>query len=371
MPINVFANNSSSYDNGNKIDTSSFVQKPYLRHNYIEANIEEDIDLKNQFRIKNLPDTISIKEAASKNYVDNELNDPSIIKSNNPHPDIDLNYKNIINVGLIEINCWPEYGDQVTSKLYVDNFVRKSVDESTLLRLDLDENLNLDEQDSILLYSTLSSLETGIELSRTKIELPTKNYVDKKFDDPSIINTTHVDFDDKNLNNVRFIKVNSFPAIPEHLTAKIYVDNAISSIVDESSLLRLDPEEKLNLDEQDSICLNSTLTSPQTIIEIPTKSYVDSLHEINRNRRDLSSVFNDQDNEFDDNKLTNLDSVTVNGNPSSDNELANKKYIDDELDKNTIVRFNQTLQNYSKVSIGNNTHNLTKYDKIQIIDITN
>ena len=44
MPTNVFGNGSSSYDNGNKIDTSLFVQKPYLRTNYIESNIEEDID---------------------------------------------------------------------------------------------------------------------------------------------------------------------------------------------------------------------------------------------------------------------------------------------------------------------------------------
>ena len=27
-----------------KIDTSLFVQKPYLRTNYLESNIEEDID---------------------------------------------------------------------------------------------------------------------------------------------------------------------------------------------------------------------------------------------------------------------------------------------------------------------------------------
>ena len=79
------------------------------------------------------------------------------------------------------------------------------------------------------------------------------------------------------------------------------------------------------------------------------------MHEINRNKRDLSSVFNEQDNEFDNNKLTNLDSVTVNRNPNLDNELANKKYIDDELDKNTVLRINQTLQNYLKVSVGNDT----------------
>ena len=47
-----------------------------------------------------------------------------------------------------------------------------------------------------------------------------------------------------------------------------------------------------------------------------------------------------------------------------------RNVFEDELDKNTIVRFNQTLQNNLEVSVGNNTYNLTKYDKIQIIDLT-
>ena len=51
MAINVFGIISSSYDNCIKIHTSLFVQKPYLRTKYIESNIEEDIDLINQFRI--------------------------------------------------------------------------------------------------------------------------------------------------------------------------------------------------------------------------------------------------------------------------------------------------------------------------------
>ena len=72
MPINVFGN-SNSNDNGNEIDTGLLVQKPYLRSNYIEAYIEEDIDLKNQYRIKNLPDPISIREAASKVYLDRAI----------------------------------------------------------------------------------------------------------------------------------------------------------------------------------------------------------------------------------------------------------------------------------------------------------
>ena len=47
MPINVFGI-SYSNDNGNQFDTSLFVQKPYLKTNYLESNIEEDIDMKNQ-----------------------------------------------------------------------------------------------------------------------------------------------------------------------------------------------------------------------------------------------------------------------------------------------------------------------------------
>ena len=78
MPISVSGN--SFYSNDNKIDTSLFVQKIFLRTSYIEANLEEDLDLKNQYRIKNLPNPISIREKASKNYVDNKFSDPSIIE---------------------------------------------------------------------------------------------------------------------------------------------------------------------------------------------------------------------------------------------------------------------------------------------------
>ena len=112
--------------------------------------------------------------------------------------------------------------------------------------------------------------------------------------------------------------------------------------MDNSSILRLDPDERLKLVEQDSVILISALTSPKTMIELPTKSYVDSLHEINRKRRDLSSAINDQDNEFDKNILTNLDSVTVNRNPSSDNEVSNKKYVAVSVGGGTLLRFKQT-----------------------------
>ena len=156
----------------------------------------------------------------------------------------------------------------------------------------------------------------------------------------------------------------------EHLTPKYYVDQTIFYHVNEPSLLRLDPEEQLKPDEQDSIALNSTLTLPKTVIELPTKFYVDSLHENSRSRRDLLTVFNDQDNEFDNNKLTYLDIITNNRYPSSDKEVSNKKYVDDSISGSTIVRFNQTLENYLKVSVGNDTKFLTKYDKRQFTHTT-
>ena len=47
----------------------------------------------------------------------------------------------------------------------------------------------------------------------------------------------------------------------------------MSEAVVEPSLLRLNPDEKLT---QVSIILNSTLTSPKTVILLPTRNYVDS-----------------------------------------------------------------------------------------------
>ena len=268
MPINVFGNSSSSYDN-KKIDTWLFVQKPYLRTNYIESNIEEDIDIKNQYRIKNLHDPISKREAASKNYVDNLFNDPSIIKNN-----------------------------------------------------------------------------------------------------------AHIDLNDRNITNARFIQVNQLPQIDSHLIAKLYVDNAI----DESSLVRNNQDNDFgnyNLTNINSITLTKQAENDNEVI---TKAYVDQFHQENeRSRRDVGLDFynesadlvkNNQNNDLNYKKLTNLDSIKVNRNPNSDNELVRKKYLDDELDKNTKIRFNQTLQNYLKVSVGSDTYNLTKYDKIQLTDTT-
>ena len=118
MPINVFGKSTNNSDK--KIDISLFVQKPYLRTIYIESNIEENIVLKSHLRNKNLPDPISIKEPAPKQYVDNFFNDPT--KTKNPEH-IDLNDRNITNARVIQVNQSPQIDSHLTAKLYLDNAI--------------------------------------------------------------------------------------------------------------------------------------------------------------------------------------------------------------------------------------------------------
>ena len=117
MPNNVFGNSSNNSDN--KIDTNLFVQKPYLRRNYIESDVEENIDMKNRYRITNLTDPPSIREACSKNYVD------QIFRS-----DIDFNDVNLEKIKFVKVNYQPAVNEHLTPKIYVDN----KIDEATLVR---------------------------------------------------------------------------------------------------------------------------------------------------------------------------------------------------------------------------------------------
>ena len=211
MPLNVFGN-SSNNNNDNKIDTSLFVQKSYLRTNYIEANIEEDIDLKNQYRIKNLPDPINLQDACNKNYVDNSIDEISLVRNNK---DNDFGNYNLTNINSITLNGQAENDNQVITKAYVDQFHQEN------------------------------------ERSRRDFGL---------------------------------------------------------NFYNESNIL----------------------------------------------------VKNNQDNNLNDTKLTNINSITINNNPNDDDHVSNKKNVDDQLDKNTIVSFNETLQNFLKVSIGGDIYHLTK-----------
>ena len=82
--------------------------------------------------------------------------------------------------------------------------------------------------------------------------------------------------------------------------------------MDESSLLRLYPDEELKLHDHGSLFLISTLTSPKTLVEVPTQTYVVSLPGNDRNRRDMLTVYRDQDTEVDNRSLPQLDIISVN-----------------------------------------------------------
>ena len=61
VPINVL---DSTVETETLLDTSVFVQKQYLSTNYDESNFGEYIDMKNQLKIKNLPNLLDDKKAA-------------------------------------------------------------------------------------------------------------------------------------------------------------------------------------------------------------------------------------------------------------------------------------------------------------------
>ena len=160
------------------------------------------------------------------------------------------------------------------------------------------------------------------------------------------------------------------PAVGELSTAKYYVDQAISHSVDEPTLVRNNPDndfKTFNLSNISSITLNAQAGNENLVI---TKAYVNQFHKYNeRNGRDLGIDFykesnylvkNNQDNNFNDNNLKNLDSITVNRDPTSENELTNKKYVDDSLGGGNILRFYQAPEICLKVSVGDNIYNLAK-----------
>ena len=181
---------------------------------------------------------------------------------------------------------------------------------------------------------------------------------------------------DRNITNARFIQVNQLPQIDSNLAAKLYVDKTI----DEPSLVRTDQDNDFiynNFTNIISITLNTRAVNDNEVIP---KAYVDQFQQENeRSRRDLRMSFhneevdlvkNNQDNDLNDKKLKNLDKITVNRNPILNNEVSNKKYIDDQLNNNIILRFNETLENYLKVSVGIDTYYLNNYDNFQKTDTT-
>ena len=111
-----------------------------------------------------------------------------------------------------------------------------------------------------------------------------------------------MDLNDRNITNARFIQVNQLPQIDSHLTAKLYVDNAI----DETSLVRNIQDNDFsnhNLTNINTITLNTQAVNDDQVI---TKAYVDQFHQENeRSRRDLGIDFYDESSDLVKNNQVN------------------------------------------------------------------
>ena len=139
-----------------------------------------------------------------------------------------------------------------------------------------------------------------------------------------------------------FMKVNCYSTIGEYPRAEHHLDLSINA----PTLVRHKKGNDFN--DRSSSNISHKISSSQIIDDnqVATEMYVDSLSENNINRRDLSTAFNDHDNEFDNKKLTFLDGISVNRNPTIDKELS-KKIIDDELKKKL---FSDLINNCKAIS---------------------
>ena len=66
MPLDVFGNSPFSSEKGNKVVKYLIVQKLFLGTIYIESNMEDNFDMRNQFRTKNLRDPVKNTDAVCK-----------------------------------------------------------------------------------------------------------------------------------------------------------------------------------------------------------------------------------------------------------------------------------------------------------------
>ena len=133
MPISGFGD--SSKNSELKIDSSLFVQEPYLTTIYTEANIEEDIDMNIQKSIKSLPDPFSKRGGCSEKDTDSLSNNPRIMKKNS---DYDFNDMKLKNIKFVKVNCQPACIENFTPKKYVDD----TIDEKSSVRNNQDNDFD-------------------------------------------------------------------------------------------------------------------------------------------------------------------------------------------------------------------------------------
>ena len=70
-----------------------------------------------------------------------------------------------------------------------------------------------------------------------------------------------------------------------------------------------------------------------------------------------------QDDDFNNNTITSLDSFTLSRNPKLDEKANKKKYVDDTSGESFVLKFDETLKRFLNIRVGDTVHNLRKFRK--------
>ena len=212
--MNVFG--STSLTDQANLDTTLSVQKPYLRTNYIESDIEEDIDMKQKFKIKNLVDPINSNDAANKAYIDKKINESTLLRipTYEPLTNDYVTLKNVESNKVIELATTNYVKDAISVKNY--NKTNDSIDSVDIANHDF---------------------------TPTLLTLPTKQYMDEKNDERSLMRIPYYeDFQNEYIhlsNNI--IGQDIAFATTEYVDSKL-VNRARRSITENPDIMRQDLE---------------------------------------------------------------------------------------------------------------------------------
>ena len=412
--MNVFGS-TSSIGQAN-LDTTLFVQKTYLRTNYIESDMEEDIDMKQKFKIKNLVDPINSKDAANKAYIDRYINESTLLRipTYEPLTNDYVSLKNVESNKVIELATTNYVKDDISvkhyyktndtidsvdianqdftptiitlpTKQYIDsklvNRARRSITENPyIMRQDLEHTFasifiygnfyyihltgrfnassEVSPDDCLLGIPYTIFTVTGpnakvaqIHISALNVNIGTRYTLRFLIRSQSLKNIT---FGFAEQNSTEHTSTYDFKVIEStatHTNAKefnVFIDLsslAINETVEIAALYieALNTSDQINenmyLKFQHKVIISDNPTNENDLV---TKKYVDS--NINNNK----IVRNNQVNNFNNNIISNI------GNPSNANDAVTKNYVDNDT---TIVRNNQ-VNNFNN-NIISNIGNLT------------
>ena len=211
--MNVFGSTSST--GSTNVDTTLFVQKPYLRTNYIESDMEEDIDMKQKFKIKNLVDPTNDFDAANKSYIDKNIDESTLLRIPiyEPLTNDYVSLKNTVSDKLVELATTNYVKDDISIKNY--NKTNDTIDSIDIANHDFTPEI---------------------------VTLPTKQHMDEKIDERSLLRIPYYE----NFQNDYIHLVNALTGQDVAFATTEYVDSKLNrtrrSINEHPDIMREDLE---------------------------------------------------------------------------------------------------------------------------------